>query len=263
MARQSFQINIQGPSNPEEVSARYLAEFLTRLEDFLSAYVEGQGLELSSEGPALSLVDVKTGSEGLVFSILGSAVPAISAASIAILHGNYEGLPCKAHRELFQLSEHLRAQGWGASFEENLSLKIAPAKITPDRGVLPPPEPAKLKGTTTLLARCLRVGGATKPKAEIRLSQSGELLYVDVSESIAKALGRMLYEEVVLEGNATWDAETWKIIDFKINEVTDFTRTAPHKAMEELAKAAKGRWEGVDAVEYVRHIRGDGESEDE
>src|SRR5689334_11486629 len=111
MARQSFQINIQGPSNPEEVPARYLAEFLMHMEDFLCAYVEAKGLELNPESPALSLVDVKTGSEGLVFSISGSAAPAISAASIAILHGSYEGLPGKVHRELFQLSEHLRARG--------------------------------------------------------------------------------------------------------------------------------------------------------
>lgn len=262
MARQTFQINILGPAGPEEVSVGYLSELLDRLEKFLSAYAKAKDLEISVSGPVLSLVDVKSGSEGLVLSVPAPAVQAIAAASIAVLHGDYGTLPRSAHQELFGLSEQLRSRGWSASFEENLAAGIAPAKISPERGVLPPPEPTRIKGTTTLLAKCMRVGGATVPRAEIRLSQTGELLYVDVSEEIARTLGRMLYEDVVLEGTATWNAETWKIMDFKITGITDFTRVEPHKAIEELARAARGQWDGVDALEYVRRLRGYGESEE-
>jgi hypothetical protein len=261
MTRETFQINILGPAGPEEVSVGYLFEFLGRLEKLVKEYASAKGLEIPAEGPILSLIDVKTGSEGLVLSVPAPAARAISAASKAVLLGDYAELPRLAHQELFGISEQLRQRDWSASFEENLAVGIAPAKITPDRGVPAPPEPTKIRGTTTLLARCLRVGGATVPKAEIRLSQTGELLYVAVSEEIARALGRRLYDEVALEGTATWDAETWKILDFRITRATDFTRVEPHKAMEELAQTAGGHWDGVDALEYVRRLRGYGENE--
>lgn len=93
-----------------------------------------------------------------------------------------------------------------------------------------------------------------KPKAEIRL-QTGELLYPDVAEVIAKDLGKYLYEEVVVKATATWRTDTWQVVDLKIEAISPFRRVDPVLAFKELADAAKGRWEEVDAREYVDRLR--------
>ena len=69
------------------------------------------------------------------------------------------------------------------------------------------------------------------------------------------------YEVVVVEGQATWDSETWQILDFKVTGIADFTAADPYQAMQDLAAAAQGHWEGVDALEYVRELRGADEDE--
>jgi len=101
-----------------------------------------------------------------------------------------------------------------------------------------PPAPSTVSGTTALLARCLRVGGATQPKAELRLTKGGGLLHVQVSEVIARRLGHHLYEEIQLTGNATWRTDTWEIVDFQVETVAEFKRIAPSIAFRELAEVA-------------------------
>jgi hypothetical protein len=127
-------------------------------------------------------------------------------------------------------------------------------KIQKDQSVDAPRTPGTTSGTTTLLARCVRVGGATQPKAELRLIQ-GNLLHVKVSEAMARELGRHLYDEIVLTGIATWRMDTWAIIDFKIKNISKFGRVAPAVAFRELAEAAGGALDQVDAWEFVQQGR--------
>jgi hypothetical protein len=141
------------------------------------------------------------------------------------------------------------------AFVRDSSASILAAEISPDRGVSPPPPPPEVTGDTTLLARCLRVGGV-RPKAELRL-QTGELLYPDVSEEIARELGKRLYEEVVVRATATWRTDNWQVVQLRIDSVSSFRRVDPVLAFKELTEAAKGRWDEVDAREYVESLRAD------
>jgi hypothetical protein len=124
-------------------------------------------------------------------------------------------------------------------------------KIGADQSVDASRPPGTTSGTTTLLARCLRVGGATQPTAELRLIQ-GSLLNIKVSEEMARELGRHLYDEIVLTGIATWRTDTWTIIDFKIKSISKFDRVAPAVAFRELAEAAGDALDHVDAWELVQ-----------
>lgn len=256
MAKQRFQLNITGPRGPEEVSASFLAEFLSRLYAALSKVVEKRGLKLAVDDPIISLVDVIKGSDGLVFSASTAALPAVAIISRVIHTNQYGDVPVETHQELYEISQMVGRKSWGVEFVEDSENDILPARITAGNGVPPVPEPAELKGGTTVLGRCLRVGGVT-PKAEIRLSKSERLLYIYVSEEIAKELGKRLYEEVALEGKATWRTDTWEVVRFEVTSVTSFRRTDPHLAIRELAEAAKGQWDKVDAMSFVRGIRGD------
>lgn len=256
MARIEFQVKISGP-RPDEVSARHLAQIITNLEDSVISFAEINNLEFPETGPALSLVDVAEGSPNdlLTFSVYEPVAPAVAVISTAVAKNFYQLLPLDTHDAIWKVSESVRKAGWGLEFVENERLGIMRAAITPEHGVAPPSPPTMLTGTVTLLARCLRVGGATRPKVELRLVQGGRLLNPDVSEELAKQLGRRLYEEVVVEGTAKWDTRTWELVDLVIKRVQDFDRVDPKLAMRELAEAAHGKWDGVDAEQYVAEQR--------
>jgi hypothetical protein len=211
-----------------------------------------EGVEIPS-GDKVSLVSIEGGSEKLVLTMDPPYLAATVAVTRAVSRGGVEDLPAETLRELRSLSCSVANHGWALEFEADERVGIEAARLEPE--TIPAARlPPRLQGTTTVHARCLRVGGV-EPKAELRLSTSGALLYASLSEEDAKALARRLYEEVVLEGRATWDAETWEIEDFRILGVSPYQTTDPVLAFKELAESARGRWDDVDAVEYVRKLR--------
>ncbi|HEV2855629.1 MAG TPA: hypothetical protein VHC97_22770 [Thermoanaerobaculia bacterium] len=256
MARIEFQVKISGP-RPDEVSAHNLAEIISSLEDSIVSFVNTHGLEFPETGPALSLVNVAEGSDLLTFSVFEPVAPAVAVISTAVAKNFYQHLPSDTHDAIYRVSETVRKAGWGLEFIENERAGIEAAVITPEHGVTRPSPPPTLSGTTTLLARCLRVGGATTPKAELRVVQGGRLINPEISEELAKQLGHRLYEEVVVEGVGRWDTRTWDLLDFTIKRIYEFDRIDPKLAIRELAEAAGDNWDEADAAEFVYEHRRD------
>ena len=94
--------------------------------------------------------------------------------------------------------------------------------------------------------------------AELRLPNR-QLLYVQVVENVARELGKRLYDQVVLGGEAIWDAKDGELQEFKVKEVSSFRGVPIDIAFKELALASKGRWENVDAESFVKRMRESGE----
>lgn len=255
--RHRVEVAITGAQvSPERVAVRDLIDVLTRIERAVDSYAEAHLGEVPEEA-RLSLVDIKPGSECLVFSVPDPLVGAMAVISKAIDLEDYAELPGATYHELYALSESVTRRGWGLEIRELPEQGIHHARIDAAKPLAPPPRPAAIQGTTAIHGRCLRVGGATEPKAEIRLSATEKLLNVALSEELAKEVAKRLYEEVVLEGTATWSTETWEIESFRVSRVTDYRKTDPDLAFKELAEAAEGKWEGVDALDYVRGLRRD------
>jgi hypothetical protein len=114
-----------------------------------------------------------------------------------------------------------------------------------------------LQGTTTIQALCLRVGGV-QPKAELRLPNREKLLHAELTAEVARQLAQRLYEEVILEGRATWNVDPWEVEAFRVNRVTTYRKTDAVLAFKELSEAARGSWDEVDALSYVHGLRSDG-----
>jgi hypothetical protein len=255
MARLTFQIKIHGP-RPDGVSAQFLADTLIRLEESLAAVARENGGD-EQAGPILSLVGITDGSDLLTFSIPKEGLPTVAAISQAIANQDFGALPRETHEAIWKISEKVVGAGWGFEFLENKGLGIMPAQVSENLRVSSPPKPVEVLGHTSILARCLRVGGATKPRAELRVVQGGSLLHVGVTEAVAKSLGKRLYEEVILHGQARWNAGTRELVDFRIEKVEEFARTDPQAAFDELARKAGDVLDDVDAEGFVRSIRGD------
>lgn len=257
--RHRIQVAITGGGvSPETVPLRDLADILARLDRTIRSYVTNKELRIPDE-EMVSLVGVVESSDGLVLAASESLIPVMSMLSKAVHDRDFSLLPSDTYSELFHLSNTLAERGWGFKIHESKALGILPATIDASQPLAPPGRPTYVEGTTTLYGRCLRVGGAGQPKAEVRLQNASKLLHVELSETLAKELATKLYEEVALEGAATWDAESWEIQDFRVTRVTSFRRSDLVAVFQELADAAKGRWDEVDASKYVHSLRSDHE----
>ncbi|MBI5153624.1 hypothetical protein HZA57_00170 [Candidatus Poribacteria bacterium] len=89
----------------------------------------------------------------------------------------------------------------------------------------------------------------------MELQLGGQLIQAEATEALARELGAHLYEEVAVEGEATWNARTWEIENFRVLGVHPFAPSDPVSAFEQLQQASAGTWDRVDAREYVNAVR--------
>ena len=253
----SFELEISGEGVlPDTTSAGDLAELLENIEKAITETAKSQNIEIADEA-IVSLVGVREGSNRLTIAVATIVVPAASMLAQAVAAKDYERIPAAAHEAIHEVSNQATKKKWSVRFLGQLAIDMKAATISADSPVPSPPAPPQISGTTSVYGRCIRVGGV-KPKAEIRLEQGG-VLYIEVSEEMARELAMSLYEEVCLEGEATWCTDDWRVERFKATKVTAYRKTEPLTAFTQLAEAAGGRWDGVDVNEYVRELRPWGE----
>lgn len=263
-----FEVDIVGPK-PDEVPATDLCEFVAEFVKAVAAFDDDSNeVEDSPEGddendqplstpPCLSLVEISEGSDRLTFVTTQKYAPAVVRIASSIRRGRYSGLPRSAHEYLHRMSQVTKRRGWGIRFPSNKKLGIQPASVKKGEEIPEPKSAPAMSGTTTLLGTLMRVGGVS-PRAELRLANRSKLLYVDVTEEMAKALASRLYQQVSLEGTATWDPDTWRMQSFKAVRLLDYAGLPPSAAFRELSSSAGNVWDGVDAIEYVRANRDGG-----
>jgi hypothetical protein len=82
-------------------------------------------------------------------------------------------------------------------------------------------------------------------------------LYIDINEELAKDLGKLIYRDIGIKGVARWRIDDWKVLGFKATGVSDYRPDSSGlvQAFADLAEASRGRWENVDAAEYVKDVR--------
>ena len=254
MPKPTFEVKITGPGiSPETLDWDDLSDFVGSLKAAAYGVAEAEGFEGADE-PTFSLVSIdKGGSARLRIAVPLLMLAAAGTVSHAVKSHDYKNLPAKSHQALRHIWNKTRARGCSVEFKEDVVNKIAPAIICPEDEVPPRAAQSVIRGTTTLYGRCLRVGGAEKPKAEVRVG-AGDLIHIDVSEELARELARSLYEEVGLEGEATWSLD-WKLQSFDLVRITNYRSTNPLDAFEKLSGEAGSQWEDIDAEEFVRNVR--------
>jgi hypothetical protein len=257
MDKSIFRITISGEGVvPETTRAGDLAEFLTNIEKSIFETSRAQGLKASEE-QIISLTGVDKSSNKLTFTVASILLPATAVISDALDTKSYEKLPRLAHEALHEVSKQAVKRKWEIRFNKDDSLGIKECTISEEKQIPPAPPPAYIEGTTTIYGRCIRVGGV-KPRAEIQLYQ-GSNIFIAVSELMAKELAKSLYEHVCIEGKARWNPDDWTIEEFEGQRMLEFRNTDALTAFRNLSVGADNRWDGIDAIEYVKNLRCEGE----
>jgi len=257
-SKYGFQVHIKGPgADPEGIGAGDLGDILRRLEAAIAIAATGRESRISEEStePIISLLDIrKYKSIDLKFSSRADSLHGISAITEAIATHNYSIIPEGAQEEISCISRFVAREGWSFEFQENKDLNIKKAEISIENPV-PEPSNVTVEGRTILWGYLIRVGGG-RPKAVVRLSDDTPLT-IKVSKKLAKELGNRLYEDVGIDGVATWRTRDWKLLAFEGKRLTEYNPQNNDlvKSFEELAKASQGRWEHVDPIEYVKKMR--------
>lgn len=113
-------------------------------------------------------------------------------------------------------------------------------------------------GHKTIAGNVQRVGGATERRCALRVDFQEHLLFCTVAnERLARQLGQFLYQEVVVSGQATQLRQSWRIVDFRIDDVAPRGAGPLGDAFRALRDAGGDAWDRVgDPESYLEEYTG-------
>ena len=178
----------------------------------------------------VSLVNLHSSDAALGFTCSNPSVGAEAAKDViqATVQEDFGPLPERSKHGIRRLQK--RADALGVDLQIFQKGKVV-ATITPSEAE---ETTSPISGTTTICGEVEDVGGAT-PRVALRL-RSGRRLPCEIDKDLAKYLARHLYEEVALEGVASWDTETAEIEEFKITGARDFEPASPADLFQGLRR---------------------------
>jgi hypothetical protein len=239
---------------PGTLRSRDLAEIIDSAEDAIASLVVRDNPQLKKDEVVVGLMSIAEGTVSLQFAttLPQLVLPAYWEVTDSIDRDDYKNLPPDSIRSLEKLTRFSRRRNCELEFF-GLDGDTSPvAVITPQTVIVSAP---LVTGLTTIYGRVIRVGGR-EPKVMIELPD-GQIVYCATGYEVARELGQTLYSWVGLRGPAKWSPGDLSLQEFRAEEVTLYEDTPLTEAMERLAHAASGYFDGIDDVQrYVSELRG-------
>lgn len=230
---------------PQAFTGREVAALIINLEDSLRSVAKSQDAVLHDDNLYISLVEVVHESAGYRFApSIRQVATSFAILAASVQSKNYENLPPKAITGLKEIQKII------ARKEDCVGVFISGgeviSKITKNTDISIPTI-GKIQGETILYGKIQRVGGVD-PKVVLRL-HGGQLLSLDVNESVARSVGNRLYTEVGLKGYATWSYHENEIVTFKVESLTDYNDNPIDEAFEQLRGLIGKYWDENQDIE--------------
>ncbi len=264
----SIEIRLVGENlSPYTVSARDASRVISAVEQMLKALVsrDQAARPLPKSGIVVGLAAIEQGSYILRFTTPYPDVvmPAYQRLGAAIQQADFANLPAKSVEGLREVSTVARKYHAQAEFWQSDGHRTHLGTVTPNMRIRPRQLP-HVEEYTTLYGTVLRVGGDRPPRARIRFL-SGQALQCRITQRddlrIARALGQRLYETVGLRGQVRWDAKSGEIVDFRIDEVTDYQSGSSTAMLAALRQRVGEHYRTVGNIEhFVAEMRGRAEA---
>jgi hypothetical protein len=117
---------------------------------------------------------------------------------------------------------------------------------------------AFITGPTSIFGKIERVGGATEMHCGIHLANQVRMVICRVAtEDLVRQLGRYMYQNVMLSGEATWLRHNWHIKHFKITGFESPKTGSIRDALRRIHDAGGKAWDGIkDPAKYIKEMRG-------
>lgn len=257
MSEPEFQLRISGERvAPDAIDVEDLVHVLVGLR---KALVLTAQLAEGSGALALSLVGIGKGSVRCRMVLSEAVRPAAVLLTAAVAQAEYAKIPFEARVVLSDLSKQVVRRRWSLDIEPEPGSDLFPIRIG-EGAEFPDPTQGAWLGTTRLYGELLRVGGVD-PTILMRLQEGTRPVSVAVSIEIAHELSSRLYQEIGIECEAKWSGTDLKPVWFRALRVLPYQHTDLLDALKELARASAGRYDNVDALEFVKQLRAEDEDE--
>ncbi len=238
---------------PKTVSIPLLIEALNEIDQGARAYAPPE-IAKNKDIPVVSLVEVRLGS--LQLNCYSPPEHALYPAAFTtdLEQQNWDRMPLEAynaarklHKTTVRLGANLRITSTNKSTAE---LEMHSSDPAPKREI------GMVTGSLNLPGQIIQTGGA-KPAIDFRLDANGKILHgISVDTNTARLVGQRLYTPIVIQGHATWNAETWEIEDFKFTGFLEREYQTPSVALTELHGILGKTWNDVNVEEFMADIRG-------
>jgi hypothetical protein len=115
-----------------------------------------------------------------------------------------------------------------------------------------------LTGETAVKGSVERVGGATGRRCAMRVPFRRRLLFCEVaSNALARELGKYLYQDVTVRGEARWLRNSWRLVSLKIKGVSQQKQGTIAEAFKAIRDAGGDAWDDVDDPKsYLEEVSG-------
>ncbi len=249
--------------SPYTVSARDAGRLIAAMEQILTALVRHgkHGQTFPEEGIVLGLAAIEQGSYILRFTTPypEQVMPAYRQLGAAIHNAEFTALPSKSIEGLREVRAVARKYHANAEFWQGNRQRHRLATVTPNTAISKPRAP-RIEEQTTLYGTVLRVGGDHPPRAQIRFL-SGQEVHCRVTERdnlrVARMLGQRLYETVGLFGQVRWDGESGEIVDFRIDDVTNYRADLSEDVLAKMRQRFGKYYQALDDIDrFVAEMRG-------
>ncbi len=253
MTREVAKLKIEGEGvTPRTLRLSDLIAFLEKVEKAIVSIIKSKVVDedIKDEDIIISLIGIEESSVALKIDSPDQEIfhKAYDEFTSSIVDRDFKRLPANAEKNIREIIKLARRRNWRVEFYRDRNLPSA--VITPQTELFTIEE--TWSGETTLYGQVERVGGR-EPKVRVRLID-GETITIDTNIEIAKELGRKLYSEVALEGEAIWN-KLGQIVHFKINRIVPFEDKGVLNAFKELQTIAGSFWEGVNPEEEIEALR--------
>ncbi len=238
---------------PQVLRAKELAEIIENFETAITAAVIAHNPMIKREQIAVSLISVNDQSIGLVFApnLPELTYPAAFRIAEAFASGRFASLPETVLTPLRGLVRFVRQRGCIAEVYVKRETQTVATSITPQTRI---ETFVPVDGETVLYGQVIRAGGID-PKVELK-PLAGKALFCSTTQEIAVQLANRLYQQVSVQGCATWDQETFEIKEFRITKVLAYTKKPLTQAFKLLKESAQGAFDSIEDVnQYVTTLR--------
>ncbi|MCG8363164.1 MAG: hypothetical protein MJA27_07515 [Pseudanabaenales cyanobacterium] len=239
--------------SPGKIRSKEIAEVIESVEDMIASMVVRDHPDLKKDTIVIGLKSIRQGSVGLEFApnLAELTLPATRRITRSIAENDFGVLPSGAISSLRKLSAFTRRHQCNAEFFTQNGRLESLAVLTPETQI---PDIYPLSGETSIYGEITRVGGA-EPKIQFKTLDS-QIIYCSTSKAIAKKAGIKLYTKVELRGLAEWNSETFEIENFHVIDISDYEKTSPSEAFEELANLIGDSFDQIKDVDrFVSEIR--------
>lgn len=242
-----FTIRLTGEGvHPSLIPASDLAQLLVAAEQTVLAIAAREHPEQAEE-LIVGLSEIRDQSIGFAFASNRPEIAQAAYTELVTATSNrlFRSLPARSLEGLRTLTAFSRERKGSTQFWNGATDR--PLLDLPSDFAIEVPAPEYQRGETVIHGKIERVGGV-RPRARIRVSQR-EIVYGDISEEQSRELGKLLYSEAALRGQATWDAQDGSIAYFRVEEILHHEKTKPSDAFQELRQAANGAYDQIEDID--------------